>query len=136
MHLKLDDEIVQIESRIVGRRQQLSRVGRETGRRTLDVLASPVTVAGALALGFAVGGGLGRRKEKPPSRRSDDKIAKAKASGIAGLALSGALWFVKHQFGGPVGLARFLVDKFQHSRLRGNGAPPREYPAREFPPRV
>jgi hypothetical protein len=130
MHFKLDDEIVQIENRIAGRKQQLSRFGRETGKRTRDVLASPVTIAGALALGFAVGGGLGRRKDRPPQRRSDDKAAKAKASGIAGLALSGAMWFVKHQFGGPVGLARFLAEKFQQ-----RGAP-REYPAREFPPRV
>ena len=131
MHLKLDDEIVQVENRIAGRKGLLTRVGRETGRRSLDVLASPVTVAGALALGFAVGGGLGRRrKEKKPSRRADDRAAKAKASGIAGLALSGAMWLVKHQFGGPVGLARFLAEKFQK-----RGAP-REYPARQFPPRV
>lgn len=130
MHLKLDDEIVQIENRIAGRKQQISYTGRATGKRTLDVLASPVTIAGALALGFAVGGGLGRKREKPPARRADDRSSKAKASGIAGLALSGAMWFVKQQFGGPVGLARYLADKFQH-----RGAP-REYPAREFPPRV
>lgn len=130
MHLKLDDEIVQIEHRIAGRKTQLTRVGRVTGKRGLDVLASPVTIAGALALGFAVGGGLGRKREKPPARRAEDKTAKAKVGGIAGLALSGAMWFVKHQFGGPVGLARFLAEKFQK-----RGAP-REYPAREFPPRV
>jgi hypothetical protein len=130
MHLKLDDEIVQIENRIAGRKQQLSYAGRASGKRALDVLASPVTIAGALALGFAVGGGLGRKREKPPARRADDRTSKAKASGIAGLALSGAMWFVRHQFGGPAGLARFLVDKFQR-----RGAP-REYPAREFPPRV
>jgi hypothetical protein len=135
MHLKLDDEIVQIENRIAGRKQQLSYAGRATGKRTLDVLASPVTIAGALALGFAVGGGLGRKREQPPARRADDRTTKAKVSGIAGLAVSGAMWFVRQQFGGPVGLARFLADKFQHSRLRGKGAP-REYPAREFPPRV
>ena len=135
MHLKLDDEIVRIEERIAGHRELLTRVGRETGKRALDGLASPVTLAGALALGFAVGGGLGRRKEKPPSRRADDRIGKAKASGIAGLALSGAMWLIKQQFGGPAGLARFLVDKLQQSRLHGKGAP-REYPAREFPPRV
>jgi hypothetical protein len=130
VHLKLDDEIVQIENRIAGRKQQLAYAGRATGKRTLDVLASPVTIAGALALGFAVGGGLGRKREKPPARRADDRTSKAKLSGIAGLALSGAMWFVKHQFGGPAGLARLLVEKFQH-----RGAP-REYPAREFPPRV
>jgi len=130
MHLKLDDEIVQIENRIAGRKTHIARVGRVAGQRSLDVLASPVTIAGALALGFAVGGGLGRKREKPPARRTDDRTAKAKVSGIAGLALSGAMWFIKHQFGGPVGLANVLMEKFS----RRNS--PREYPAREFPPRV
>jgi hypothetical protein len=116
MHLKLDDEIVQIEHRIAGRKQQLSTVGRATGKRSLDVLASPLTLAGALALGFAVGGGLGRRREKPPARRAGDKAAKARLSGIAGLALSGAMWFIKHQFGGPAGLARMLVARLPQRR--------------------
>lgn len=115
MHLKLDNEIVDVERRIAGRKRDFSALGREAGRRSLDVLASPVTLAGALALGFAVGGGLGRRKEKPPSRRAADRTAKAKASGVVGLALSGAMWFVKQQFGGPVGLARFLVEKLKPS---------------------
>lgn len=130
MHLKLDDEIVQIENRIAGRKTQLTTVGRATAKRTFDGLASPVTLAGALALGFAVGGKLGRKKEKVPSRRSDDRATKAKLTGIAGLAASGAMWFVKEQFGGPVGLARFLIEKFQGRKAPG------EYPAREFPPRV
>jgi hypothetical protein len=124
VHLKLDDEIVQIENRIAGRKQQLTHVGAAAGKRTLDVLASPVTIAGALALGFAVGGGLGRKREKAPKRRADDTAAKAKAGGIAGLALSGAMWFVKHQFGGPVGLARFISDKVKHrgDKFQNRGA--------------
>jgi len=113
MHLKLDDEILQVEHRIVDRKQLIAEEGKASGKRVRDVLASPVTLAGALVLGFAVGGGLGRRREKPPARRADDRNAKAKVSGIAGLALSGAMWFIKQQFGGPVGLARFLVEKFQ-----------------------
>ena len=112
MHLKLDDEIVGIEQRIAGRKQRLSRVGRETGKRSLDAIASPVTLAGALALGFAVGGGLGRKREKPPQRRADDRTKKAALGGVAGLLMSGAMWFVRAQFGGPAGLARALVEKF------------------------
>jgi hypothetical protein len=136
MHLKLDDEIYQVESRIVGRKQLLAREGRETGRRALDGLASPLTLAGALALGFAVGGGLWRRKEKPPQRRRDDRLARAKASGIVGLAMSGAMWFIKHQFGGPVGLAKFISSKLQLQEKFQRHSAAREYPAREFPPRV
>ena len=116
MHLKLDDEIVQIEQRIAGRKDLLGRAGRETGRRALEGLASPVTLAGALALGFAVGGGLGRKREKPPQRRADDRGAKAKLSGVAGLALSGAMWFIRAQYGGPAGLARALAEKFSRPR--------------------
>ncbi|MEA3193982.1 MAG: hypothetical protein QOD26_2315 [Betaproteobacteria bacterium] len=127
MHLQLDDEIVQIEKRIAGRKTQITRVGKETSRRTLDGLASPVTLAGALALGFAVGGRMGRRR--PPERRHE-RAARAKATGIAGLLVSGAMWFVRAQYGSPMGLAQVLIQKFQHRKA------PREYPAREFPPRV
>ena len=130
MHLKLDDEIVQIENRIAGRKTQLTTVSKATARRTLDGLASPVTLAGALALGFAVGGRLGKRREPKPARRVDDKTKKAAAGGIAGLAMTGAMWFIRAQYGGPAGLAQVLMEKFSR---RGS---PREYPAREFPPRV
>lgn len=127
MHLKLDEEIVEVEKRIAGRKTDITRVGKETGRRTLDGLASPVTLAGALALGFAAGGRLGRKR--PPERRHD-RAAKAKATGVVGLLMSGAMWFVRAQYGSPVGLAQALMQKFQHRKA------PREYPAREFPPRV
>ena len=115
MHLKLDDEILQVEHRIVDRKQQISRVGHATARRTIDVLASPVTLAGALALGFAVGGRFGRRREKPAERRAGDRT---KLTSIAGLLMSGAMWFVRAQFGGPAGLAQFLVEKFQRGAAR------------------
>lgn len=109
MHLKLDDEIVQVEKRIAGRKTQITYVGKATGRRALDGLASPVTLAGALALGFAVGGRMGRKR--PPERRRDG-AAKARATGIAGLLMTGAMWFVRAQYGSPVGLARAMIEKF------------------------
>jgi hypothetical protein len=116
MHLPLDDEIVQIEHRIVGRKTQLAQVGKATSRRALDGLASPVTLAGALALGFAVGGRLGKRRPPRPQRRMDDKTKKAALGGVAGLAMSGAMWFIRAQYGGPAGLARVLVEKFSRQR--------------------
>lgn len=109
MHLKLDDEIVQVETRIAGRKSQISYVGKATGKRAMDGLASPVTLAGALALGFAMGGRLGRKRA--PERRSG-RAAKAKASGIAGLLMTGAMWFVRAQYGSPVGLAQAMMQKF------------------------
>ncbi|HUQ26429.1 MAG TPA: hypothetical protein VM140_12230 [Burkholderiales bacterium] len=122
MHLKLDDEIVQIEKRIAGRKTQITRVGKETGRRTLDGIASPVTLAGALALGFAVGGRIGRKR--PPERRND-RAKKAKATGVVGLLVSGAMWFVRAQYGSPMGLAQVLMQKFQQRKAREYPAPPR-----------
>lgn len=116
MHLKLDDEIVGIERRIASRKADLGEVGRATGRRSLELLASPVTVAGALALGFAVGGGLGRRRPSKPQRRVDDRTKKAAIGGIAGLLMSGAMWFIRAQYGGPAGLARVLMERFSRRR--------------------
>ena len=127
MHLKLDDEIVDVEKRIAGRKTQISYVGKATGKRAMDGLASPVTLAGALALGFAMGGRLGRKR--PPERRHD-RAGKAKVTGVVGLLLSSAMWFVRAQYGSPMGLAQALMQKFQHRKA------PRQYPARELPPRV
>jgi hypothetical protein len=110
MHLPLDDEIIHIERRIAGRKHQLGDVGRATGKRALDVLASPVTIAGALAVGFAVGGGLGRRRNGGHHERR--KATASKTGSILGLLMSGAMWLVRAQFGGPAGLARVLADKF------------------------
>ena len=111
MHLPLDDEIVHIERRIAGRKHELGDVGRAAGRRAIDVLASPLTIAGALAVGFAVGGGLGRRRRNG-GHHERRKAAGSKTGSIIGLLTSGAMWLVRAQFGGPAGLARVLADKF------------------------
>ncbi|OAI52742.1 hypothetical protein AYO46_04645 [Betaproteobacteria bacterium SCGC AG-212-J23] len=111
MHLKLDEEIVQVETRIAGRKHRLTQAGKATGKRALDTLASPVTLAGALALGFAAGGGLAH-KRRNGGHHERRKPATAGKSGIAGLLVSGAMWFVRSQYGGPAGLARVLAAKF------------------------
>jgi hypothetical protein len=132
MHLEIDDEIRQVESRIAGVRTGLRLNSKQAGRKALDGLASPVTLAVALALGFAAGGGLKRKRgDEPPQRRSSDTTRKAAAaSGVAGLLMTGAMWFVRAQYGSPVGLAQAILAKFSKKHA------PREYPAREFPPRV
>ena len=91
-------------------------MGKATSRRALDGLASPVTLAGALALGFSIGGRLGRRKPEKPQRSTQDRTKKAAMGGVAGLVMSGAMWFIRAQYGGPAGLARVLVEKFSRQR--------------------
>ncbi len=107
MHLKLDDEIYRLENRIASRKGQLTYVSKATGRRALRGLASPVTLAAAAAVGFAAGGGLGRGRHN-----GHDRAEKAGASGIAGLLVTGAMWFVRAQYGSPAGFARAMLDKF------------------------
>ncbi len=109
MHLRLDDEIYRLENRIASRKGQLTYVSRATGRRALRGLASPATLAAAVAVGFAAGG-LGRRRRNGVN--GHDRAAQAGASGIAGLLLSGAMWFVREQYGSPANFARAMIEKF------------------------
>jgi len=129
MHLQIDDEIRQVETRISGVRTGLRLDAKQASHKTLDGLASPVTLAVALALGFAAGGGL-RRKPVERRRGYQETRKAAAASGVAGLLMTGAMWFIRAQFGSPVGLAQAILAKVNQRRS------PSEYPAREFPPRV
>src|SRR5947207_10144481 len=116
MHLQIDDEIRQIETRISGVRTGLRLNAKQAGHKALDGLASPVTLAVALALGFAAGGGL-RRKKPPERRRADSDTRKAAAaSGVAGLLMTGAMWFIRAQFGSPMGLAQVVMSKVSQKR--------------------
>jgi hypothetical protein len=109
MHLKLDDEIYRLEKRIASRKGQLTYVGRASGRRALRGLSSPATLAAAVAVGFAAGG-FGRKRRNGANGR--DPAARAGASGIAGLLASGAMWFVREQYGSPANFARAMIEKF------------------------
>lgn len=109
MHLSLDDEIYRLENRIVSRKGQLTYVGRATGRRALRGLSSPVTLAAAVAIGFAAGG-FGRRRGNGANGHA--RAAKSGASAVAGLLLSGAMWFVREQYGSPANFARAMIEKF------------------------
>jgi hypothetical protein len=113
-----DKEIYQVEQRIALRRTQLGRHSREAGNRALQTLASPVALIGAAALGFFAAGGLSRRKKEPPhpERRKSDHTKAAKATGIAGLVIPAAMWFIKAQYGSPVHMAQVMFEKFQNRK--------------------
>jgi hypothetical protein len=113
-----DNEIFEVEQRIAGRRAQLARHSREAARRTLQALASPVALAAAAAIGFFAAGGLARRKQEPPhpERRKSDHTKAAKATGLAGILLPAAMWFVRAQWGSPVQLAHVMLGKLQSKK--------------------
>jgi hypothetical protein len=115
-----DKEIFEVEQRIALRRAQLGRHSREAGSRALQVLASPVALAAAAALGFFAAGGFSRREKTPPhpERRKSDHLKAAKATGLAGLLTTGAMWFIKAQYGSPVHFAQVMLEKFQRRKTR------------------
>jgi hypothetical protein len=109
-----DHEIYEVEQRIAARRSRVRQEAAAAGRRTMQKLSSPVALIGAAALGFLVAGGLGRDREPPhPERRKSDHVKAAKATGIAGVLMTGAMWIIKAQYGSPVQLAQVLLEKFQ-----------------------
>lgn len=113
-----DNEIFEVEQRIALRRAQFSRHTREAGTRALQALASPLALAAAAALGFLIAGGFSREKKEPPhpERRKSDHMRAAKATGLAGVLLPAAMWFVRAQWGSPVAAAQAVLQKFQRRK--------------------
>jgi len=118
-----DKEIYEVEQRIALRRTQLGRHSREAGTRALQALTSPVALAAAAAFGFFAAGGFSRREKEPPhpERRKSDHTKAAKATGIAGLLTTGAMWFIKAQYGSPVHFAHVLLEKFRSRKTPTSG---------------
>ena len=113
-----DNEIFEVERRIALRRSQLARHSREAGQRTLQALASPAALIGAAALGFFVASAVSRREQKPkhPERRKSDHTKAAKATGLAGVLLPAAMWFVRAQWGSPVNAAQAVLARLQRKK--------------------
>ena len=54
-----------------------------------------------------------RQKEPPhPERRKSDHAKAAKATGLAGILTTGAMWVIKAKYGSPVNAAQVLLQKF------------------------
>lgn len=109
-----DQEIYEVEQRLAHRRHEVELLTKETGHRTMQAMSSPGALVGAAVVGFFAGGAVLKRRQHPrPHRRKADK---AKATGIAGLLMTGAMWGIRAKFGSPVGLAQFLLAKWQQRR--------------------
>jgi len=117
-----DEEIFEVEQRIAQRRQQLKRHSREAAQRAMQALASPAALIGAAVLGFVVSGAIGRRQDQPkhPERRKSDHTKAAKATGLAGILVPAAMWFVRAQWGSPVRAATALLQKFQQQKAKAS----------------
>ena len=115
-----DNEIYEVEQRIAARRARLAAESREAGRRAMQKLASPVSLVGAAVLGFLAASAMAKRQQKPqhPERRKSDHIKAAKATGITGVLLSGAMWYIRAQWGSPMKAAQALLEKWQKGKAR------------------
>ena len=110
-----DHEIMEVEERIARRRAAVAQMAKESKQGALQKLASPAALIGGVALGFIVGGGVSRRQRKPPhpERRKEDHLKAAKATGIAGMLMTGAMWLVKARFGTPWAAAEYVVSRMK-----------------------
>ena len=119
----IDAEIFEIERRLHEREAAIRREGRELRQRGARALISPASIVAALALGFVVAGTAARRRAREPLKYRDRRRQpKEPSKGLAlgGLAMTAATWFIKNQFGGPVGLAQFVASKI---RKEGHRSP-------------
>jgi hypothetical protein len=119
---RIDAEILEVERRLHEREAAIRRESRELRQRGARALMSPVTIVGALALGFVVAGTAARRRAREPLKYRDRRRQpKEQTKGLAlgGLAMTAVTWLVKNQFGGPVGLAQFVASKIRKKRTPG-----------------
>ena len=112
----IDSEIFQLEQRLHTREAAIKREASQLKARSARALMSPVTIVAALALGFVAAGTAARRRARAPlqyrDRRKQPK-EQSKGFAVGGLLVTAATWLVKNQFGGPVGLARFVASKIR-----------------------
>jgi len=121
---RIDKEIFEVENRLHMREARIKQAARETRARTVKALKSPLAIAGSVVLGFAVAGFLGRRKHRLEAPAvSEETKEQTKGFAVGGLLMTAVTWFVRNQFGGPVGLAHFVISK-----IRNRNLPPPVYP--------
>jgi hypothetical protein len=125
-----DEEIYEVEKRIAERRSRVEAAFKATGRQTLRALSSPWALAAAGIAGFVLAGGL-RHLRKRDAHVAPSTAKAAKASTASSIALAAATWLIKSQFGSPLEMARFFIDKVRSRKPEG--APAQRLPA--APPR-
>lgn len=114
---RIDREIFELENRLHVREARIRQTASATRQRAIQALRSPVTIVGAVALGFLVAGGLGRRRGKEPAlsqQTREQTREQTKGFALGGLLMPAAAWFLRSQFGGPVGLAQFVISKIKN----------------------
>jgi hypothetical protein len=124
----IDAEIAAVEQRIGQRKLTLAGTTRAAKRKAARTVVPPLAVVGALALGFFVAQRARRRGQRSEPVVAQDTREQSKGFALGTLLMTGATWFIRSQFGGPVGLAQFVL-----SRLHGGRSPATAVPAEHRP---
>lgn len=126
-----DQEIYEVEKRIADRRARVEAAFKASGRQAVRSLSSPWALAAAALAGFVLAGGLRAIRGRHVHVDASTKKA-AKASTVSSIAMAAATWLIKSQFGSPLDMARFFIDKV---KSRKQPAPPslQTAPARRSP---
>jgi hypothetical protein len=112
---RIDAEIYALEQRLHLREASIKRDARDLKTRSVKALMSPASIVGAVALGFLVAGGIGRRRARARAPAvSQETKEQTKGFAVGGLLMTALTWFIKNQFGGPVGLAQFVASKIRN----------------------
>jgi len=111
MRRRTDPDLFEAEQRIAQRKINFEIAMRAAGRGVLRSVTSPAGLLSAGVLGFLIAGGAKRRQSG-----SSDTAKAAKATGIAGVLMTGLMWFVREQFGSPVQIAQTLLAKVKARR--------------------
>jgi len=126
----IDAEIAAVEERIAARKVLLRHTASTAKRRAAKRLGPPALLAGAVVLGLVALRFVRGRKTAEPVVAQDTK-EQGKGFALGTLAMTGATWLIRSQFGGPVGLAHFVLSKVRGDRR----APATAVPA-DIPPQV
>lgn len=117
-----DPEIQSVEERLAERRRRLAQTGKYAKQRAMQRLASPAVLAGAAALGFLVAGGIKKREPKYKDRRKNTSKG-MQATGIAGLLMTGAMWFIRARFGTPWAAAEYVLSRVRKQKPAAASSP-------------
>jgi hypothetical protein len=108
----IDHEIHEVEQRLAQRRLKVELLARATRRRALGIVTSPASIAGAAALGALTVLGVARRRHTVhPTGKTG--LLTTLGGLAASAAMSGVMALIRAQFGGPAGLAQFLLAKIR-----------------------
>jgi hypothetical protein len=111
----IDKEIYEVEQRLHEREARIERTLDELKLRSARAARSPAAIGGAVALG-AVIVGLGARRAARKPAVPDRRRRQSGPSKIGALAMAGVSWLIRSQFGGPAGLAQFVLSKVKSSK--------------------